>query len=136
MLKREGLRRQALEAFHRLSTYHDARAEYEPALQYAYRQLDLEPWREEAHRQVMRLLALTGQRSAALAQYETCRQVLAEELDAEPDAETTALYERLRAGEVVDDATAQHLPASRHNLPRQLAPFVGRRGELERIIER
>jgi hypothetical protein len=36
-----------------------------PALQYVYRQLETEPWREEAHRLVIKLLTLDGQRSAA-----------------------------------------------------------------------
>jgi DNA-binding SARP family transcriptional activator len=31
-----------------------------------------------------------------LAQYETCRRVLARDLDVEPAAETTALYKRIR----------------------------------------
>jgi DNA-binding SARP family transcriptional activator len=41
----------------------------------------------------MRVLARKGQRSAALAQYERCRQVLADELGVEPSIETTALYQ-------------------------------------------
>jgi len=56
----------------------------------------MEPWREEAHRQLMRILAHSGQRSAALAQYKVCRRILAEELGVEPDAETQALYARIR----------------------------------------
>jgi DNA-binding SARP family transcriptional activator len=43
----------------------------------------------------MRLLARSGQRSAALRQYETCRHTLADELGVEPHEETTALYERI-----------------------------------------
>lgn len=34
--------------------------------------LELEPWREESHRDLMLLLARRGQRSAALAQYKIC----------------------------------------------------------------
>jgi DNA-binding SARP family transcriptional activator len=48
----------------------------------------------------MRLLALGGQRGAALAQYETCRRVLVEELGVEPGAETRQLYEQIRDGEL------------------------------------
>ena len=59
-------------------------------------QIALAPWQEEAHRTLMRLLAVDGRRSAALAQYETCRRALARELDVEPSAETIALYERIR----------------------------------------
>ena len=99
VLNREGLRRQALEVFVHLAAYHAARSERAQALRYVYRQLELEPWREEAHRLAMRLLALDGQRIAALAQYETCRKVLREELDLEPEAQTTALYENIKAGD-------------------------------------
>ena len=53
VLKREGLHREALDALVRLSAYHEARGEYEQALRYAHRQLELEPWREEAHSQVI-----------------------------------------------------------------------------------
>ena len=69
VLQRESLRRAALEVFSLLATYH-AGADYAPALQYTYRQLELEPWDEELHRQAMGLLAVTGRRSAALAQYQ------------------------------------------------------------------
>jgi hypothetical protein len=44
----------------------------------------------------MRLLALNGQRGAALAQYEACRRALADQLDVEPAAETIRLYEQIR----------------------------------------
>src|SRR3982751_22817 len=61
------------------------------------RLIALDPWREEAYRQLMLLLARNGERSAAIAQYMACRRVLAEELDVEPMEETTALYRRLIA---------------------------------------
>src|SRR5438552_5548183 len=99
VLKREGLRRQAVEVFSRLATYYETRGEYAPALQHSYRLLELEPWREEAHRQTMRLLALTGQRNSALAQYEACKRALLEELGIEPERETTELYERIKTGD-------------------------------------
>src|SRR5256885_1694173 len=130
-------RRTAVEVFSRLSTYYETRAKYEPtlslvgsgssseqAIQYGYRQLELEPWREEAHRQVMRLLALSGQRSAALAQYESCRRALLEELGVEPEPETTGLYERILRGS--ETGTAACSEPRRHNLPAQVTPFIGR----------
>ncbi|MFZ5918097.1 MAG: ATP-binding protein [Chloroflexota bacterium] len=91
---------QFLAALQRLAALHEARGEYEPAQACARRQLEWIPWDEPAHRRLMRLLALAGQRGAALAQYETCRRVLAEELGVEPTPETTALYERIRAGKL------------------------------------
>jgi predicted ATPase/DNA-binding SARP family transcriptional activator len=61
----------------------------------ARRMLELEPLQEEAHRALMWFLATGGRRSAALAQYETCRYVLGEELGVEPSAATLALRDEI-----------------------------------------
>ena len=84
LVQREGYSRQALNVLHRLAEGYEQLGEYGRGLVHARRQLELEPWDEDAQRQVMRLLALDGQRDAALAQYEACRRVLAAELDVEP----------------------------------------------------
>jgi len=106
VIQREGFHRRALELFFTLAAYHEAQGDYEQAQQYAQRQLALEPWREEAHRQLMRVLAYDGQRNAALAHYAQCRKILADELSIEPDAETVALYEQIRSGKL-DKMTAR-----------------------------
>lgn len=98
LFKREQLHRQALEMLHTLTVAAERRADYAQMAHFATRQLALEAWREQAHRQLMWALAASGQPSAALAQYGACCRILAEQLDAKPAAETTALYERLRAG--------------------------------------
>lgn len=105
LLKREQLQRQAMDALHTLAVHHETTGNHERAQQYAERQLTLEPWREAAHRQLMRALALAGKRSAALAHYEVCRRVLREELDVDPDAATVALVEQIRQGELPDRMT-------------------------------
>jgi len=97
-LKREQFKRQAVEALRLVTDHHEGRGEYQHALPFARRQVELEPWLEEAHQQLMRVLALDGQRSAALAQYETCRRVLDLELGAAPTPETARLYEAIRDG--------------------------------------
>jgi len=118
LVEGERLQRLAMEALERLSDWHEKQGNVERALEYAWRQVELEPWREEAHQQVMRLLALGGQRSAALAQYETCRGVLVEELGVEPGAETTQLYERIRDGELETSAVAPALNREREQAAR------------------
>jgi adenylate cyclase len=100
VLSRERLQRLVTEALDQLSAWYEGRGEVRRALQYAWRELELDPWRETAHRQVMRLLARSGQRGAALGQYESCRQMLADELGVEPAAETTRLFEQIRDGEL------------------------------------
>lgn len=129
--RRESFQRQALEALDTLAKHYESVGKHQAMHQCAERQLALEPWREAAHRQMMRALALQGQRTAALEVYETCRRILAAELGIEPDAETRALYERIR-----DDALAPEglqAPALAHNLPAQLTPFIGRDDELTAI---
>ncbi|MBN1886956.1 MAG: tetratricopeptide repeat protein, partial [Thermoflexales bacterium] len=128
--ERERLHRLAMESFYHLASSYEQSGDYKQARHYAQRQLDLEPWCEEAHRQLMAALALGGQRSAALAQYETCCRVLAQELGVAPGEETQALYEHIRAG----DLGRAGLPP--HNLPAQLTRFVGRKTELDQIAER
>ncbi len=125
LLKREQLGHQMLAALRRLATAYEQRGRYEQAQSYARRQVELEPWSEEAHQQLMRLLALSGQRSAALAQYETCRRALAQDLGVEPAGETTALYESIRDGTLIVPSFVPHPPA-----------FVGTDagpGEVERL---
>jgi predicted ATPase len=100
LLQRERLRRLMIEALDRLINFYEKRRTYETALQHAWRQVALEPWREEAHTAVMRLLVACGRRSEALAQYETCRRILAEELNVVPLLTTTRLYENIRDGKV------------------------------------
>jgi DNA-binding SARP family transcriptional activator len=95
---RAELSRLALSSLQRLATRYEAAGEMDRAEASMRRQLAIEPWREEAHRELMRVLALSGRRSAALAQFEACRRALKAELEVEPDRETAALCERIRDG--------------------------------------
>jgi WD40 repeat protein/serine/threonine protein kinase len=104
-LNRESLQQQALRAMRRAASLYEGDSQYEVAIKFARRQVELEPYQEEAHQQLMRLLALSGRRSDALAQFETLKQVLAEELDVEPSAASVALYERIRTGDLERAAT-------------------------------
>jgi predicted ATPase/DNA-binding SARP family transcriptional activator len=137
MFEGEQLHRLMMEALHHLSKWHAAQGQVDRALPYAWRQVELDPQRESGHQQVMRLLAYSGRRAQALAQYEACRRQLVETLGVEPSAGTMALYERIR-----DEALGGQLPAPtptpapRHNLPAHLTPFVGRKAELARILKR
>jgi WD40 repeat protein len=79
-----------------LASDYEEQGEYERALRHARRMVELDPWQGRAQRAVMRLLALNGQRVAALAHYESYRQELAEELNTQPSKQTRELYECLR----------------------------------------
>ncbi len=124
--ERARLRELALQALHTLTQFHTSRGHFTEAMTCAARLLAFDPWREEAHRQLMLLRARTGQWTAALAQYEICKKILEKELGVQPSLETTALYERIRAAR----------QTSRHNIPASSTEFVGREKELENLRQR
>ena len=128
LLERERMGRMVTDALLQLAGGHEERGEYESALGHARRLLELDPLLEAAHRQVMRLLVYRGERGAALAQYEACRQILEDELGGEPAPETTALYEQIQTSEIATPTEAAASPP--HNLPHHPTPFVGRKTEL------
>jgi DNA-binding SARP family transcriptional activator/predicted ATPase len=139
LAERARLRELALDALHTLAVHHTRRGHtgHAAAMDYTTRLLAMEPWREEAHRGLMLLLAREGERGAALAQYQTCRQVLADELGVEPAPETADLYQRIRDGELGGPLPAPVAPPSflstppPHPPPR--APFVSRERELAQL---
>lgn len=124
--EQERWQRELIRLLNRLIAYHTERAAYQPALDYTQQLLTVEPWREEAHRQAMLLLARLGQTSAALAQYERCRQVLQTELAVEPAQGTEKLRTRI--------AAIAHQPA--HPLPPATTPFIGRNEEVAELTQR
>jgi predicted ATPase/DNA-binding SARP family transcriptional activator len=136
LLTRVQLHLQAVEMMDCLVQYHIHHGDFAPATAYARRQLDLEPLRETAHRQLMTALARDGRRPEALAQYAACTTLLARELGIAPAPETTALYEQLRAGGRVDEARTQR-PGSHPGTGPLTAPppfvFVGRARELAQL---
>lgn len=92
------------------------------ATPFLQRLLEIDPLLEEGHLLLIQTLAQSGQRSAALKQYEQCQQILSEELGVEPNAELQAIYER-----VLKIGTPQP-----HNIP-SLAPIIGREAEADEI---
>jgi len=131
LLHREHVCRQVVGALDSLAAIYERQGAFEQALAHARRRVELEPWEEDGQRQLMRLLARSGHRSQALAQYENLCRSLQEELGAEPSAETQALSEAILFGKL---APAPDLllgsPVSVWNLPSSLTPFFGRTEEL------
>ena len=93
----------------------------------------VEPLREETQRHLMRALALVGERAALTESYRAFRLLLHRELNSAPGAETSALYEVLRAAPVA--ITTPSLPPSRPPpaLPNVTTNLVGRRNEVIQV---
>jgi predicted ATPase/DNA-binding SARP family transcriptional activator len=142
LFEQETLRRELTTAIHALVRGHSAQGEYEAGIAYTRRWLQLAPWDEKAHRQLMVLLTWDGDRSAALRHYHECVRVLEDELDQPPDGATLKLYEAIRDGQPPTPPVLAESPAPPpppvvvgRALPPASTPFVNRASELAEIEE-
>ncbi|HSD85739.1 MAG TPA: BTAD domain-containing putative transcriptional regulator, partial [Anaerolineae bacterium] len=101
LLRREELRRKYLNALLQLGQLYFAQADYTRAAELYRRAIDKDEVLEEAHRELMRCYARSGERGQALRHYQTLTRILHDELGSPPAAESLALYGRLRRGEEV-----------------------------------
>ena len=134
VLEREGLRGKLLLLLERQLEGLKGRGEYEQALACARRLAAEDPWREEAHREIMRLCYLLGRDDEALRQYEACGRILRQDLDSPPAPETAALAAEIaaRAGRPAPVLLPARPPAPappRLERPDRL-PLAGRQAEL------
>lgn len=126
--EQERLREMAIQTLRRLVEYCLASGAYAQGIRYARRLLEIDSLFEEAHRNLMRLYALSGRRGQALAQYESCQDLLQTELGMEPLEETTALYLAIQANE-----WPARSPAGEDNWKGPNVPFVGRQKAYTRL---
>jgi len=134
--QREYVRRRALAALTLLREAWQARGEWAAVAAIAQRQLSLEPWLEAAHRAYMRAAYHRGDRAAALAQYDQCRQRLWDELGVEPEQETRRLRQQIFDRTLVVSGAESRAD----NLPPPTGLFFGREAEqavlLGRLVDR
>lgn len=135
--QRERLHWLRMGALSHLAALHEDRDDFEAAQHCARNMLELEPWHEGAHQQLMRVLALDGRRSEAMAQYQICLRQLAEEFGATPSEETTALYRAIYDGRVTARPREGGTQFRTFPVPAFLvtcpARFVAREAELARL---
>jgi predicted ATPase/DNA-binding SARP family transcriptional activator len=141
----EHLSRKLAESLEQMVSWHAERGDYDLAINYASRWLSLDVLNEIAQRQMMRLYAWSGQPAAALRQYAGLKELLHQQLGAEPDGETTAIYEAIRQHHIEPHRPAISLtPAlsstlgipnlTQHNLPIPDGPLFGRDNELNQAV--
>jgi DNA-binding SARP family transcriptional activator len=137
--ERERLHRVLLELLAQLVAVCKQRSEYEHALAYARRLATEDPWREEAHCEIMRLCHLLGRDHEALQQLETCRRVLDEDLGAEPSSGTIALAAEI--ARCIGDGVYPLLPTAARPVTLPLLerpdrlPLAGRQREMAELLE-
>jgi len=131
LLLREELQQRAVRSLEALAAAYVARGEFKTAARYAQQLLALDPWNEAAERTLLRGLLGSQGRNAALFQYRAFRRALRGELGVEPEDETLALVDRIRAG-----TWTEREPRTSGPVPVPLTPYFGRRRELAQIGRR
>lgn len=102
------------------------------AIRYAQRYLNTDPLAEDVHRRLIELYAATGNRNAAMRQFELCTHVLEQELGVSPLPETRAAYQDLLEGRIALRRMAK--PAWKP-APGVNVPFIGRFQAMQRLEE-
>jgi predicted ATPase len=130
-LQAEQLRRALSDALEQLVQNASLRQNFDSGIDLARRWLQLDPLREEAHCQLMRLYAWAGQRNTALLQYRDFVRFLDEELGVPPLSETTELYHDIKNGRIDQPVTPLAVSVV---LPRNVpSPLIGREAELRQM---
>ncbi len=102
ILERERLQTMYLAMLDKLMGYCEVHRDFEIGLQYGMRILCYDRARERTHRCLMRLHYLSGDRAAALRQFDQCSAALEDELGVGPSRHTVALYEQIQADQLTE----------------------------------
>jgi TolB-like protein len=100
-----------------LETAAETSEDEKTAIDFARRLVALDPLREDGHRRLMRLLHKSGDRAAALRQYQACADVLEKELQVEPDAATRSLFGEIRRDAGTETKTKTVQPTGQPDKP-------------------
>jgi DNA-binding SARP family transcriptional activator len=129
-VQRERIHTLVLQALQTLADYYRERGEFGRALNFARRQVELDPLSEAGQRELMRAYALVGNRSRALAQFEYCKHLLNIELGVEPAGETAKLQQAILREELgVEPGALPPEPSA------PVIPLVGRKDAYRRLRE-
>lgn len=134
---RERQRDRELELLGRLAQQAEGDGDLALAIARTRRRIELDPLAELAHRELMRMLELTGDRPAALAVYARLAERLRRRLGISPSAQTRQLAETLRsAGALTADTTTPSLPLPSVLARSHRSPLVGRKAVMAALRAR
>ena len=97
MIERERYQRMYIMLLDKLVQYCEVHEDFDAGVVYGNEILRFDRAYERAHRQLIRLYQMAGDRTQALRQYERCADALREELGVAPSERTTQLYQQIRA---------------------------------------
>lgn len=131
------LQREFAGILRRIAQYYQQNGDTHQAISYGLRWLALDPLHEPAHRLLMQLYHAVGQRTEALRQYQTCVDLLDQELAATPEDETVHLYEAIRDNLIAPVVRPNQKSATAVNFLPPLPPLlVGREGAMQDLKAR
>ncbi|MDF1519162.1 MAG: BTAD domain-containing putative transcriptional regulator [Brevefilum sp.] len=134
--QKEELNREISGVYNQLVDWYSEKQDFDQAIYFARRWLQLDELNENAHRALMRLYSAKGQRNAAIRQYLSCVGLLEQQLKISPEGITTELYEMIRSGTLeLKTEPKESQPLTRSKLPAQVTPFVGRIDEVARLSQ-
>lgn len=110
-----------MQGFQQLAQRYLAEGNTRAGINTVKRLLASDPWHEAGQRLLMQLLVVSGQRAAALEQYQQFRTLLQNEVGVEPAATTKALYEQIRCDEI---APVVQAPSMTHKPPAETSKPV------------
>jgi DNA-binding SARP family transcriptional activator len=135
LFERERLQNMYLAMLYKLMSYCEAAREYEAGQMYGLRILNYDRASERTHRRLMRLQYMSGDRTAALRQYERCIIALDQDLGVKPDKRTIGLYQKIRSGEVEGVNRVAIAPRAPTKAPTSvLTEIADHLGELQRNL--
>jgi predicted ATPase/DNA-binding SARP family transcriptional activator/Tfp pilus assembly protein PilF len=133
-LERELLEEQRTSAAVRHAEDLEERGFLEDAATWLSRVLARDPLDEQRLQSYLRVLRAAGQRQRALEAYDSFRETLRQDLEAEPLETTQALADEIRGGAGGRGSIeARPTDVRRHNLPAPTTRFVGRDRELDHL---
>jgi predicted ATPase/DNA-binding SARP family transcriptional activator len=134
LIPREQAREKHLYILETLMRQEKAAGRYDQAIGLAQRLAAADPLRETVHQEIMRLYHVLGRPEAARRQYETCRALLAQELDIEPSPETRALLEEISSAPAVQQKVYLPPAAGVNTLNIDL-PLTSRTAERDQLLQ-
>ncbi len=129
--RREYYRQWALKAVRQVVRRAYLSGHYEEAEHWARRWLQWDPWSEEAYAYLIRSLALSGNKHAALQMYRLYVQMMQEEMALEPSEEAQRLAYEVRQNLVTEPESLHILQA----LPRSTYPLIDRETEKAYLLD-
>jgi DNA-binding SARP family transcriptional activator len=141
LIERERLQNMYLTILDRLIRHCETVRDYEVGIDYCSRILQIDPARERTHQQMMRLYYFSGDRTAALRQFDRCLEALKKELDVRPTRSTLALCQQIRADQLdfMPVAPSRPVDVSSASLPdvlSHLKQFQRRLADLQSALQR